>query len=169
MSLEVRQYPDPVLREQAKPITIMTEKIRALADKMVATLVKEAGYGLAAPQVGVSIRLIVVDVSERLFQVVNPVIEKFSDEKQIGPEGCLSIPGPEADVERSQKISVRGQSFDGAEIFIEAEGLLARVFQHEVDHLNGILFIDHLGSAKRQLVLKEFQKKLKERDEEAVS
>ncbi|MBI1730531.1 peptide deformylase [Candidatus Acetothermia bacterium] len=169
MSLEVRLYPDPVLRERAKPIEKINDEIRMLADAMIVTLVHAIGYGLAAPQVGVSKRLIVVDVNNKFYVLVNPEILTFSEEKQMGPEGCLSIPGPEADVERSQKIAVRALNLDGEEVYIEAEGMLARAFQHEVDHLNGILFIDHLGRAKRQLVLREFEKHLKEESEEAVS
>lgn len=167
MALEMRIYPDPVLRHKAEPIDEITDEIRLLANGMVETLVKEAGYGLAAPQVGVSKRLILVDVEDDFYIVVNPKIEEFSEEIQDGPEGCLSIPGVEADVKRAQKVRVKGLSLDGEELEIEAEDLLARVFQHELDHINGVLFIDHLSRTKRNLVLKEFEKKQKEKESKA--
>jgi peptide deformylase len=163
MSLKMRLYPDPVLRHQAEPINEITDEIRQLADGMVETLVIETGYGLAAPQVGVSKRLILVDVEDDFYIVVNPEIVEFSEEIQDGPEGCLSIPGIEADLERSERILVRGLSLEGEALEIEAEGLIARVFQHELDHLNGILFIDHLSNTKRNLLLKEFEKMQKEK------
>ena len=155
---EIKLYPDPVLRKKAEAVDVIDDEIRKLADEMLAAMVKEAGYGLAAPQVGVSKRLILADVRDQLHVVVNPELVELSDEKQLGPEGCLSIPGVEADVERSQRVVIQGLSLNGDRIEIEAEALLARVFQHEVDHLNGVLFIDHLGKAKRELILKEYDK-----------
>ena len=130
-----------------------------MADEMLEAMVKEAGFGLAAPQVGVSKRMILADVKDQLHVVVNPEFVDMSEEKQVGPEGCLSIPGVEADVERSQRVVIQGLSLDGETIQrLKQRRLLARVFQHEVDHLNGVLFIDHLGKTKRALVLKEFEK-----------
>lgn len=155
---DIKIYPDPVLRKLAEPVDLIDDEIRQLADEMLEAMVKEAGFGLAAPQVGVSKRLILADVKDQLHVVVNPEFVDMSEEKQVGPEGCLSIPGVEADVERSQRVVIQGLSLDGEAIQIEAEALLARVFQHEVDHLNGVLFIDHLGKTKRALVLKEFEK-----------
>lgn len=162
MSLEIRLYPDPVLRSRAEPIEVMDDEIRALADEMVETLIKRVGYGLAAPQVGVSQRLIIVDVADELYVVANPEIVEMSEERVLGIEGCLSIPGIEAEVERAKWVRVSGLSLAEKRISIDAEDLLARVFQHEIDHLNGILFIDHVGRAKRQLLLKEYAK-LKEK------
>ncbi len=167
MSLEIRLYPDPVLRSRSEPIEVIDDEIRALADEMVETLIKRVGYGLAAPQVGVTRRLIIVDVDEELYVVANPEIVTMSEERVLGIEGCLSIPGIEAEVERAKWVRVSGLSLDEKRISIDAEGLLARVFQHEIDHLNGILFIDHLGRAKRQLLLKEYEK-LKEKPKARV-
>jgi len=177
--LEIRVYPDPVLRKRAEPIPKITDEIRALADQMVETLVKRVGYGLAAPQVGVLKRLIVVDVEDELYMVANPEIVEAGEERVLGVEGCLSIPGVEAEVERAYRVRVRGLTMDGEEVEIEAEGLLARVFQHEIDHLDGVLFIDHLGRAKRLQLLKEYERlrhspqarsqgKEKEREKEGV-
>jgi len=166
--MEIRLYPDPVLRRRAEPILEIDPKIRALADSMVETLIKRVGYGLAAPQVGVLKRLIVVDVEDKLYVVVNPRIIEASEETELGVEGCLSLPGIEAEVERAKSIRVEGLSLEGERIIVEAEGLLARVFQHEIDHLDGILFIDHLGRAKRQRLLREYRKKLKEEPEAGV-
>lgn len=167
MSLEIRLYPDPVLRSRSEPIEVIDDEMRALADDMVETLIKRVGYGLAAPQVGVTQRLIVVDVEEELYVVANPEIVEMSEERVLGIEGCLSIPGIEAEVERAKWVRVSGLSLNEKKLPIDAEGLLARVFQHEIDHLNGILFIDHLGRAKRQLLLKEYGK-LKEKPKARV-
>jgi len=172
MALEIRLYPDPVLRRRAEPIPEITDEIRALADQMVETLVKRVGYGLAAPQVGVLKRLIVVDVEDDFYVLANPEIVSVGEERVLGVEGCLSIPGVEAEVERARTVRVRGLTMGGEEVEIEAGDLLARVFQHEVDHLNGILFIDHLGRAKRLQLLKEYERlrrspaSQKEREEE---
>ena len=161
MALTIRLYPDPALRRQAEPIEQITDEIRALADQMVETLVKRVGYGLAAPQVGVSKRLIVVDVEDDLYVLANPEIIEASDERVVGAEGCLSFPGVEAEVERARRVRLRGLTMDGEEITIEAEELLARVFQHEIDHLSGVLFIDYLGRAKRVQLFKEYERKRK--------
>ncbi len=158
MALEIRLYPDPVLRKRAEPIPEITDEIRALADEMVETLVKRVGYGLAAPQVGVLKRLIVVDVEDDFYVLANPEIVAASEERVLGVEGCLSIPGVEAEVERARSVRVRGLSLSGEEVEVEARDLLARVFQHEIDHLNGVLFIDHLGRAKRLQLLKEYER-----------
>jgi len=162
VGLEIRLYPDPILRRKAAPIERIDAEIRALADSMVETLVKRVGYGLAAPQVGVLLRLIVVDVEDELYVLINPEIVKTSEERVLGVEGCLSLPGIEAEVERAKAIMVEGFTPQGERVSIEAEDLLARVIQHEIDHLDGILFIDYLGRAKRVQLLKEYEKKLKE-------
>jgi peptide deformylase len=158
MALTIRLYPDPALRRRAEPITEITDEIRTLADRMVETLVKRVGYGLAAPQVGVAKRLIIVDVEDELYVLANPEIIEAGDERVVGVEGCLSFPGVEAEVERARRVRVRGLTMEGEEITIDAEDLLARVFQHEVDHLEGVLFIDYLGRAKRVQLLKEYER-----------
>lgn len=167
MSREIRLYPDPVLRQRSEPIETMDDEIKALADEMVETLIKRVGYGLAAPQVGVTKRLIIVDVDDELYVVANPKIVEVSEERVMGIEGCLSIPGIETDIERAKRVRVEGLTLQNEVISVDAEGLLARVFQHEVDHLNGMLFIDYLGRANRQLLLKEYGK-LKEKPKTKV-
>ncbi len=166
MALEIRLYPDPVLREKAEPVKEITDEIRALADEMVETLTLRVGYGLAAPQVGILKRLIVVDVDDELYVLANPEIVWLSEERVLGVEGCLSLPGIEAEVERARRVRVRGLTMDGKPLTVEAEDMLARVFQHEVDHLDGVLFIDHLGRAKRLQLLKEYERAQRERETE---
>ena len=166
MALEIVKYPNRVLRRRAVPVREIDERIRQLADNMVEALVFARGYGLAAPQVATCVRLIIVDVDNDLHILVNPEIVEASEERFLGPEGCLSIPGVEADVERALRVTVRALDLSGHEVRIEGEELLARVLQHEIDHLNGVLFIDYLSHAKRQSLLKEYQRKLKEEKEE---
>ncbi len=158
--MDIVYYGDPVLRQVAEPINEIDDEVRALADGMVRALTLKKGVGLAAPQVGVSRRLIVVDLeAEDYFEiVVNPEILKTSDEMVEGNEGCLSIPGSEAEVMRHETIWVRGTTLDNETFEFEAADWLARVFQHEIDHLNGKLFIDHIDEAKRLQVLKEFER-----------
>lgn len=135
--------PDPVLREIAKPVAKVNDNIRKLLKDMAETMYDAQGVGLAAPQIGISKRVIVVDVGDEngLIEMVNPEIVAREGE-QLGPEGCLSIPGLSGDVVRSQKITVKGLDRNGNELIVEAEDFLARAFQHEVDHLNGMLFTD---------------------------
>ncbi|MCM3746148.1 peptide deformylase [Paenibacillus pasadenensis] len=137
------QNPDPVLREVAKEVTKFNSNLHKLLKDMAETMYDAEGVGLAAPQVGISKRVIVVDIGDErgLIEMVNPeIIER--DGEQFGPEGCLSIQNLNGDVRRAEKVRVRGQNRDGEFFEVEAEGFLARAFQHEVDHLNGILFID---------------------------
>ncbi|SDT42695.1 peptide deformylase [Paenibacillaceae bacterium GAS479] len=137
------QNPDPVLREVAKEVTKFNSNLHKLLKDMAETMYDAEGVGLAAPQVGISKRVIVVDIGEEsgLIEMVNPeIVER--DGEQFGPEGCLSILNLNGDVRRAEKVRVRGQDRNGQFFEVEAEGFLARAFQHEVDHLNGILFID---------------------------
>jgi peptide deformylase len=135
--------PDPVLRETAKSITKITPNIHKLLNDMADTMYDADGVGLAAPQIGILKRAIVVDVRDErgLIEMINPEIIEREGE-QFGPEGCLSIPGVTGDVSRAERVVVKGLDRDGKEIVVEAAELLARAFQHEVDHLNGVLFID---------------------------
>ena len=137
------QNPDPVLREVAKEVTKFNSNLHKLLRDMAETMYDAEGVGLAAPQVAISKRVIVVDVGDEngLIEMVNPeIIER--DGEQYGPEGCLSIKNLSGDVLRADRIKVRGQNRDGDVFELEASGFLARAFQHEIDHLNGILFID---------------------------
>lgn len=135
--------PDPVLREKAKPVTKFNKNLHKLLDDMAETMYDANGVGLAAPQIGILKRVIVIDTGDEngLIEMVNPEIIAREGE-QFGPEGCLSIPGINGDVRRALHVKVRGQDRNGNEIMMEASEFLARAFQHEVDHLNGVLFTD---------------------------
>ncbi|MCD4785967.1 MAG: peptide deformylase [Candidatus Eremiobacteraeota bacterium] len=132
---------NPVLRKKAKKIDRIIPLIKQLIDDMVATMYKAPGIGLAAPQVGVSKRVIVVDVGERLYKLINPKIVS-SEGLETGTEGCLSVPGKVGEVERATNVVVKAMNTDGRYIKIEAGGFLAKCFQHEIDHLDGILYVD---------------------------
>lgn len=155
--MDIVTYPEEVLRERSNPVENIDDEIVKLADKMTEAMFREEGIGLAAPQVGVLKRLIVVNLEDDFHIVVNPEIVSTNEETESAAEGCLSIPGPEADVERSTMVEVRGYDLDGNEIELTREGLTARVFLHEVDHLNGTLFIDHLSETARLLTLREYR------------
>ena len=142
--------PAPVLRRKARPVTRFDGRLQTLIDDMVETMRAAPGVGLAAPQVDVSERVIVVeygdeeneDAPARLYVLVNPDITRASTETSLGPEGCLSIPGLVGEVQRAQAVTVRGKNRHGQPVTVKAKGWLARIFQHEVDHLNGVLFTD---------------------------
>lgn len=142
--------PDPVLRRKARKITNIDKDLQTLVDDMIETLRAAPGVGLAAPQVGISERLIVIEYGseedenapKKLFVVINPEIVEASEEKVMGIEACLSIPQMAGEVERHQKIVVKGYNRHGKAIKIKTNGWLARIFQHEIDHLEGVLFTD---------------------------
>ncbi len=151
MSLrEIKTFPADVLRKKAHPVKRFDDRIRALADDMIETLRAAPGVGLAAPQIGVSERLIIVEfgdenddaIPKQLFVLVNPEIIEESEETENGVEGCLSVPGLVGEVSRATTITVQAQNQFGKKTRIRASGWLARIFQHEIDHLNGVLFID---------------------------
>ncbi|MCS7459455.1 peptide deformylase [Paenibacillus doosanensis] len=135
--------PDPVLREVAKPVTKITSNIHKLLNDMADTMYDAEGVGLAAPQIGILKRVIVMDVGDDhgLIELINPEVIETEGE-QFGPEGCLSIPGKTGDVRRANRVKVKGLDRDGNEIVIEGTELLARCILHEVDHLNGVLYTD---------------------------
>ena len=150
---EIVTLPDPVLRKKARKISDFGPELQTLVDDMVETMREAPGVGLAAPQVGIPLQLIVVEYGEqdedqeieaprKLYTIVNPEIIRVSDEQELGTEGCLSIPGFVGDVERPLAITLKGVNRRGKPVRIKADGWLARIFQHEVDHLNGVLFID---------------------------
>lgn len=168
MNLEIRKYPDPILRRRASKIEVIDNEVRHLADQLVQTLLLRGGLGLAAPQIGVLQRMIVVDTPELFTILINPVIVEASQQKVLGIEGCLSLPGVEAEVERALAIKVQALTLEGEQVEFLANDLVARVIQHEIDHLDGILFLDHLSEARRMLLLKEYKHKRKERAEEAA-
>jgi peptide deformylase len=147
---EIVFVPDPVLRRKAHKVTTFDKDLQTLVDDMVETMRQAPGVGLAAPQVGIANRLIVVeygdeedeDAPKKLYIVANPEIVQASEEMEVGPEACLSVPGLVGDVDRHLKILVKGYNRRGQPVKIKAEGWLARIFQHEIDHLDGILFTD---------------------------
>ncbi|HEX7052084.1 MAG TPA: peptide deformylase [Longimicrobiales bacterium] len=158
---EIRILGDPILRQPAEPVAEVDAEVRTLIDDMFATMYEADGVGLAAPQVGESRRVIVVNVHEpevEPFALVNPTIVERSEDIERDEEGCLSIPGLKEIVERSAAVVVDGLDRDGNPRRIQAKGLLARVLQHEVDHLDGILFLDRVSALKRQMLLKKWKK-----------
>jgi len=158
--------PDPILRQASKPIERVDADLQRLADDMLETMYDAPGIGLAAIQIGVPRRVLVIDVSregeEKQPQVfINPEIVKSSDERSVYEEGCLSIPDYYAEVERPAVVSVKYLDRNGKEQTVEADGLLATCLQHEIDHLNGVLFIDYISRLKREMVIKKFTKAAK--------
>lgn len=139
---------DPILRKTARPVDQVTDRTRKILNDMADTMYHAQGVGLAAPQVGISKRLIVVDVGDGLLQLVNPVISA-KDGLQEGPEGCLSVPGLNGIVVRANHVVVTAQNEYGQPVTIDAEGFKARALQHEIDHLEGILYTDKASSVER--------------------
>jgi peptide deformylase len=147
---KITTLPDPVLRNKARKVTTFGQDLETLIDDMIETMRVAPGVGLAAPQIDIPLRVIVVEyadeekegVSPKLYAVVNPEITRFSKDTEIGTEGCLSIPGIVGDVDRPLAVTVKGLDRRGKPVRIKAQGWLARIFQHEVDHLDGILFTD---------------------------
>jgi peptide deformylase len=148
--LEIRRFGDPVLRSPALEVVEFDDRLRALAEDMSETMRAAPGVGLAAPQVAVSRRLFTFDSGEESGAYANPQIVWRSPETQEGEEGCLSIPGIFFPVTRAMKVRVHARTVDGATVETEAEGFLARIFQHEIDHLDGVLFVDRLDPEARR-------------------
>lgn len=158
--------PDPVLRRTSDPVGPITTEIRSLVADMFETMYDAPGVGLAAIQIGVAQRVVTIDTSKeegvRRPQVfINPEVVWSSEERRVYDEGCLSIPEYYGEVERPDRVRVRFRDLDGNELEIEADGLLATCIQHEIDHLNGVLFVDYLSKLKRDRVLKKFSKAAK--------
>jgi peptide deformylase len=156
--------PDDVLRAPTEPVGAITPEIRTLVEDMFETMYAASGIGLAAPQVGVKRRIAVVDVSARddeKVPLIDPEITWRSEETSLYDEGCLSIPDYYAEVERPSQVRVRYRDLDGVEQEIEAEGVLSTCIQHEIDHLDGVLFIDMISKLKRDMVWKRFAKQAK--------
>jgi peptide deformylase len=158
--LKIELLGSPILRRKAEEIATIDEEVRTLVADMFETMYAAEGIGLAGPQVGVPRRVLVVDLHDEdtpRFALINPrLVEKASDTEKA-EEGCLSIPGISAPVERPSAVVVEGLDENGSPVRIEAEGLLARCIQHEIDHLDGVLFIDHLSSLKRSMILKKYR------------
>ncbi|MGA8204186.1 MAG: peptide deformylase [Woeseiaceae bacterium] len=169
--LRILEFPDPRLRTQAQPVEAVDDALRALIDDMFETMYEAPGIGLAATQVDVHRRLLVADVSgdrSAPYALINPVILE-KDGVTVTEEGCLSVPGYYDEVERANHIRVRYIDRDGTELELEAEGLLAVCIQHEIDHLDGRLFVDYLSEAKRQRIRKRLDKERRQRSAQAVT
>ena len=160
------KIPDPILRQAAQPVDEITDGVRKLLDDMAATMYDAPGIGLAAPQISVSQRLIVIDCGKddapELYKMVNPEITAFSDEQAVLEEGCLSIPDQKAEVTRPAKVSIKYLDEAGTSKTLTADGLLAACIQHEIDHLNGVLFIDHISRLKRDMITRRVMKELRQ-------
>jgi peptide deformylase len=147
----------PVLHQKARPVQRVDGTIRKLLDDLVDTMRAAPGVGLAAPQIGVLWRVIVVDYEDTLYRLVNPEITWASQEQTIADEGCLSIPGYQGAVERHERVKVRAKDHKGKNLFIPADGWLARIFQHEIDHLDGILYTDRMAPGERLYRVEDVQ------------
>ncbi|MEQ8823294.1 MAG: peptide deformylase [Filomicrobium sp.] len=160
--LEIVKIPDPVLRETSEPIETVDDAVRGLMDDMLETMYDAPGIGLAAVQVGIPKRLIVLDVSpdetKQPIVMANPEIVRLGDEMRTHEEGCLSIPDVQVEIERPGDLTVRYVDRDGKSCELEADGLLATAIQHEVDHLDGKLIIDFLSRLRRDMVIRKFRK-----------
>ena len=163
--LTILEFPDPRLRKTATPVSVVDDGLRQLIDDMFETMYAAPGIGLAASQVDVHKRLLVADVSadgSASYALINPVILK-KDGVTVSEEGCLSVPGYYEDVERAEHIRVRYQDRNGAEVEAEMDGLLAVCVQHEIDHLDGKLFVDYLSEAKRSRIRKRLVRDQRQR------
>ncbi len=157
--LEIKEYGEPVLREKALPVKEITPEILNLIKDMAETMYTASGVGLAALQVGVPKRIILVDGEEDgLIVLINPVIIK-SEGEVVAEEGCLSVPDIYSQVMRSSKVTIKALNENGDPIEITKEDLIARALQHEIDHLDGILFVDRIGRMERQILLNKLKKK----------
>ena len=158
--LKIRKYPDPVLKKKTEPVTDFGHVMQKLFDDMIETAHAADGLGIAAPQVGLSLQLFIACPTMKRgeeFVMANPVIEKSSGQEVLS-EGCLSLPGISADIARATAVTVNYQDRHGIKRTVETYGLFARVIQHEMDHLDGLLLIDHFSGAKREELLAQYQK-----------
>ncbi|HTJ63025.1 MAG TPA: peptide deformylase [Alphaproteobacteria bacterium] len=161
--MDILVAPDPRLKLTSQPVPVVDDATRRLMDDMLETMYAAPGIGLAAPQVGRPVRVIVVDVAEEgtpphPYRMVNPEIVDASEDMRVTNEGCLSVPDFYADVERADTITVRYQDENGDQKTLKAEGMLATCIAHEIEHLDGVLFVDHLSLVKRNIILRKLQK-----------
>jgi peptide deformylase len=160
MALDIRTFGDPVLKTRAAPVTSFDDSLAHLAEEMLATMREQEGVGLAANQVGRLKRILVATLEDEEFVVVNPVIEEAAQTTDKVFEGCLSIPGIQVEVERPTAVTVSGQDPSGAPLRIEVSGMLARIFQHEIDHLDGVLILDRTNRESRKAAMREWRERL---------
>lgn len=162
---------DPILRRRAADVEEFGQELRDLVRDMFVTMAAAEGAGLAAPQIGIGRRILVAEVTTeegaepQRAAIVNPTIVEAADEEETAPEGCLSIPGVTEVVSRPYRVVVEGLDLEGGPLRIEGEGLFGRVLQHEVDHLDGVLFIDRISPLKRRMLLKKYRKLRAEEDD----
>lgn len=166
--LKIYEYPHPVLKQKAEKVAVVDDQLRTLLDDMLETMYAANGCGLAAPQIGLSKRVVVIDIAHEgekpaPLYMVNPEIVWRSEEMEIGEEGCLSLPEMRAEVERSISVKINYLDYNGKECKLQADGFLAVAAQHEIDHLDGVLYIDHLSRLKRQMLVKKLEKSRKEK------
>lgn len=164
----ILHFPDPELKKKSTPVTVINDATRALVQDMAETMYAAPGVGLAAPQIGVHQRVIVIDVSPKdeepdLIVAINPVIV-HADGESYEEEGCLSVPKYAANVRRHARVVVKALDLDGNEVTYKADDLLAIAFQHEIDHLDGILFVDHLSPLKREIFRKRYRRSREEEE-----
>ncbi len=160
MALDIRTFGDPVLKTRAGPVESFDESLAHLTQDMLATMRDKEGVGLAANQVGRLKRVLVAAVEDEEYVIVNPVLTNRAQTTEKASEGCLSIPGIQVDVERPTAVTVSGQDASGAPLHLEASGLLARVLQHEVDHLDGVLILDRTDRQSRKDAMREMRERL---------
>ena len=160
MPLDVRKFGDPVLKTRAAPVENFDESLVRLTQDMLATMRDQEGVGLAANQVGRLRRVFVAAIEDDEYVIVNPVLADWSETTESVPEGCLSIPGIQVDVERPTAVTVSGQDVSGKPLELRATDLLARVLQHEVDHLDGVLILDRTDRQSRKAAMREWRERL---------
>ena len=160
MALEIRTFGDPVLKTRAAPVDSFDESLVRLTEDMLVTMRENEGVGLAANQVGRLKRVLVAEVEDEEYVIVNPVLTDMAETTEQGPEGCLSIPGIQVEVERPTAVTVSGQDVSGEPLRIEASDLLARILQHEVDHLDGVLILDRTDRESRKAAMREWRERL---------
>ena len=160
MALDIRKFGDPVLKTRASPVESFDESLVRLTQDLLATMRDNEGVGLAATQVGRLKRVFVAAIEDNEYVIVNPVLTDISETTETATEGCLSIPGIQVDVERPTAVTISGQDVSGRPLQIEASDLLARVLQHEVDHLDGVLILDRTDRQSRKAAMREWREHL---------
>ncbi len=159
-SYEIRTFGDPVLKSRATPVKDFDESLKRLSQEMMRIMRENEGVGLAANQIGRLQRIFVAAYEDEEFAIVNPVVEWSSENKEKNTEGCLSLPEIQVEVERPYAVTVSGKDTSGTPVRIRAEGLLARIFQHEIDHLDGVLILDRTDRESRKRVMREIRERL---------
>ncbi|HLM77288.1 MAG TPA: peptide deformylase [Rubrobacteraceae bacterium] len=160
MAYEIRTFGDPVLKSRATPVKDFDGSLERLAQDMLRIMRENEGVGLAANQIGRLKRIFVAAYEDQEFVVINPMVEWSSESTEKDEEGCLSLPGTRVEIERPYAVTVSGKDTSGTTVRLEAEGLLARIFQHEIDHLNGVLILDRTDLESRKRAMREIRERL---------